>query len=161
MHAPGFTMVELIVVMVLIGVIAAIGVPKLMGDSTMAASAFGNHVVSALRLAQHQAVAHRRVVCAYLRATGVELRIATAAGPSDCTQALSGFDAAEHRASASDVAASGALVGATVFFHPDGTIHTNAAGTAPVGAGDGNIAIAAGSVTVRTVRLRGETGYVE
>lgn len=160
-RARGFTTVELIIVMVLIGVIAAFGIPRLMSDNTMAAGAFGNHVVSALRMAQHQAVAHRRVVCASVAADGVDLRIATAPGPSDCVQALAGFTVADFRAGAADVAASGSLVGATIFFHPDGTIHSNADGTAPVDAGNGDIAIAAGGRTVRTIRLRGETGYVE
>ena len=51
-RAAGFTMVELVVVMILIGVLAAIGIPRLMGDKNMEGAVFGDQVVSGLRRAQ-------------------------------------------------------------------------------------------------------------
>ncbi len=150
-RAGGFTMVELIVVMILIGVIAAIGVPRLIGDNGIAAAAFGDEVVSALRTAQKSAVAKRRLVCATVGSNAVTLRIAAQAGATACDTDL---DTDSFKTGASGVAASVHAL----FFQPNGTITLDAAGTQPT---RGTVTIALDTRTVRSIVFEGSTGYVQ
>lgn len=155
----GFTIVELIVTIVLIGILAAIGIPRLVDGNTTAGTTFGNQVLSALRHAQHAAASHRRVVCAEFGARVVTLRIASAPGPVACDRVLGGVEAGEYTSTDGAVSVTDNIPGTVLFFHPDGTIHTSAAGNAPVG--EGLLQIRADGATVFEIRLRGETGYVE
>lgn len=159
----GFTMVELITVMILIGVLAAIGIPRLMGDNTIAGVVFGDQVASALRHAQTSAVAHRRLVCAALGERSVSLTIRTAtsapaanAGAGACTSALQGIEAGAYDSSHTKVALANAP--SLLFFRPDGTIGATANG-APLGRT--GIEVRFGATVQRTIRLDGSTGYVE
>ena len=149
--AGGFTMVELVLVIVLIGVIAAIGVPRLMGDNTMAAAAFGDEVVSALRTAQKSAVARRRVVCAAVGGTVVTLTMRPDNAQSNCTTPL---NAETYSTSASGVTAT--MTPPTLFFQPNGMITSDIAGRTPV---SGTVRIQGG--TSRTIEFTGTTGYVQ
>jgi MSHA pilin protein MshC len=154
-------MVELVVVMVLIGVLAAIGVPRLMGDNSMAAAAYGDEVVSALRTAQKSAAAKRRVVCATVGETAVTLRIApdvitpTTANPA-CTVALNGETYATSAGNVTANPGPGSL--RTLFFQPNGTITTDIAGSAPA---SGTFQIQLGTATSRSIRFEGTTGHVQ
>jgi MSHA pilin protein MshC len=158
-RAAGFTMVELVVVMILVGVLAAIGIPRLMGDKGMQAAVFGDQVASGLRRAQKIATGHRRVVCAAIGPQAVILRL------NDCGSAglaIGGVDDGDF--ATTDSALSATPTVATLYFQPDGRITTDAAGTATTTA-----AIAIGfagtsgglPTTVRTINVEGTTGYVE
>ncbi|QBE66663.1 pilus assembly FimT family protein [Pseudoduganella lutea] len=81
-RAQGFTLVELVTVMILIGVLAAVAVPRLIGSGGVASTGFRADVVSALRYAQKTAVSHRRTVCATVSASAVTLRIASTNPPA-------------------------------------------------------------------------------
>jgi MSHA pilin protein MshC len=162
-RAAGFTMVELVVVMILVGVLAAIGIPRLMGDKGMQAAVFGDQVASGLRRAQKIATGHRRVVCATVGTQAVILRVnaCDAAG-----LAIGGVDDGDF--ATTDGALSATLTSTPaatrLYFQPDGRITTDAAGTMAVTA-----AIAIGfagtggglPTTVRTINVEGTTGYVE
>lgn len=71
----GFSLVELIVVLVLIGIVAATVLPK-MGQTGFDERGFRDRVVSGLRYAQKSAVAARRIVCVSFIGDTVQFSIA-------------------------------------------------------------------------------------
>jgi MSHA pilin protein MshC len=161
-RAAGFTMVELVVVMILVGVLAAIGIPRLMGDKNMQAAVFGDQVASGLRRAQKIATGHRRVVCAAIGPQAVILRLN---GCGSTGVAIGGVDDGDFATTDSALSATPTLTptpGTSLYFQPDGRITTDAAGTT---AATATIAIAGASggltTTVRTINVEGTTGYVE
>lgn len=152
-RAHGFTMVELIVVMILIGVLAAIGIPRLVGDNTTQAAVFGDQVVSGLRRAQKIATGHRRVVCATVGPRAVTLRL-NACGAAGL--ALTGLADDEYATTTTALSATPM----TLFFQPDGRITSDGAGNTPVQAQVAiNVSGQAGAF--RTILVQGATGYVE
>lgn len=85
-HCPralesGFTLIELIMVMVMMGVLAVFAAPRLVNTGDFTARGFRDETLSVLRYAQKTAVAQRRVVCVQLNATGVALTMDTDATP--------------------------------------------------------------------------------
>jgi MSHA pilin protein MshC len=158
LKARGFTTVELIVVMVLIGIMAAIAVPRLIGNGERGAQVFGDQLVSGLRLASTTARAHRRTVCANLGPKSLTLRIATVAGPAaSCTATLANAPDSDFSTTDPDVVAGG-LSGA-LYFQPNGDITTDRQGATLVA--KSTITISAQGLLQRTIQLEGATGYVE
>ncbi|MFL6634533.1 MAG: Tfp pilus assembly protein FimT/FimU [Massilia sp.] len=151
-RTAGFTMVELVVVMVIIGVLAAIGIPRLMGDKTSEAAVFGDQVVSGLRRAQKIAMGHRRVVCASVGPKAVVLRVNACGGAGI---ALNGLDDGDYATTDSALT----VTTQALFFQPDGRVTSDAAGAT---AWSGGIRITgAANETFRTITVEGTTGYVE
>ena len=159
-------MVELIVVMVLIGVVAAIAAPRLMDDGSTAAAAFAGQVVSALRYAQKSAVSHRRLVCATLTTTQVTLRIATNPGATACDADLQSPGDDVYSRTDTAVTTSYGAAGAgpwNLFFRPDGTIGTTATGgqLPPADPSTQGVTIRLHGIVQRNIQLDGATGYVD
>ena len=69
----GFTMIELIMVIVILGVLAVFAVPRLFDSGDFYARGFHDETLSLLRYAQKAAIAQRRTVCVTLAATGVTM----------------------------------------------------------------------------------------
>lgn len=149
----GFTIVELITVMVIIGVLSAVALPMLTsGGNGMAGAAFRNELASTLRYAQKSAVSHRRLVCANVTASTVTLTIAQITPSTSCGMALESPDGSQIASRDAAVTASG-LIG-MIYFQPSGTISTNGVGSAT----------AAGAINVTgqpAINIQGATGYVE
>ena len=61
--ARGFTMVELIAVMLLVGVLAVVALPRLDGTLGLRGSAWRDQVLAATLQARSLATGHRRLVC--------------------------------------------------------------------------------------------------
>ena len=77
----GFTLIELIMVVVILGVLAVVAAPRLVNTGDFTARGFHDETMSVLRFAQKTAVAQRRVVCVQLNATGAALTMDTKATP--------------------------------------------------------------------------------
>jgi MSHA pilin protein MshC len=81
MHTErGFTILELTIVMIVAGVLAAVAVPRLFSSNDFAVRGARDFVGSALRYAQKSAVAMRRNVCVGIAGSTVSATFATAAG---------------------------------------------------------------------------------
>ena len=85
----GFTMVELIVTMILIGIMSAVAIPRISSLGTFNARGFRDQTIATLRFAQKTAIAQRRAVCVAIGSTGtgVTLTIATSDTKTICSNA--------------------------------------------------------------------------
>lgn len=87
----GFTLVELVVVLILVGVLAVVAIPRFRGVASFNTMGFTDRVMESLRYAQKQAIAKRRNVCAAFTATTVTFTFASAAGSAAaCNTNLTG-----------------------------------------------------------------------
>ncbi len=76
----GFTLAELVIVMILIGVLAVFAIPRVFDRNVFAARGTRDFVASGLRYAQASAVAMRRNVCVSVGTASLSVTYAAAAG---------------------------------------------------------------------------------
>lgn len=86
----GFTLIELIMVLVLVGVLAVYAVPRMASNSDFGARGFHDQTLAYLRYAQKTAIAQRRPVCVAFTANTVTLTLASAAADVACSTDLPG-----------------------------------------------------------------------
>lgn len=94
-RAGGFTLVELVVILIIIGVLAVAALPRFFDRTDFDARGFFDATTSALRYAQKTAVAQRRLVCVGFSPAGaapatVTLRVASTFGAAACDTDLAG-----------------------------------------------------------------------
>ncbi|MDR0633757.1 MAG: type II secretion system GspH family protein [Azoarcus sp.] len=123
--AAGFTLLELVMVIILLGILSAVAIPRITDTSAFSQMAFHDGLVATLRHAQKTAVSHRRLVCVTLGGRGASARIAPAR-TQGCTVALPGPDG-KPEIVASDTGVSVSPTG-TLYFQPNGDITTDAGG---------------------------------
>lgn len=141
----GFTLIELIVILMLTGILAIAILPRFFDRRDFDERAFVDQITGALRYAQKAAIAQRRTVCAAFTANSLTLRIRSAAGNGACDTDLSGpTGVAPYTVTASD-GAGFALTPAAFSFDAEGRPSAPAA-----------LAIGTGFV----VTVKAETGYV-
>lgn len=145
----GFTLVELVMVIILLGVLSIVALPRFGDTEAIRSAVFRDEVVAALRYARTTAVSHRRLVCASVSANGVTLTIAATNPASTCTHSLPGPDGnAAFASSAVGLINSGS---GTILFQPAGTAGPEGGGTATLTIG------IQGEPAITVV---GRTGYV-
>jgi MSHA pilin protein MshC len=76
----GFTLAELVIVMAITGVLAAVAIPRLFNKSDFAARGAHDFIASALRYAQKSAIAMRRNVCVTVSGATLGASVANASG---------------------------------------------------------------------------------
>ena len=148
MKVRGFTLVELITVMVLIGILAVAALPRFFDQNAFESRGFFDETKAQLRYAQKAAIAQRRTVCVVLAGNGVALTIAAAPNNAVCNTPLT-LPNANPRGGAGLVALSGGNPLANFQFNSLGgtTLAANAIIT---------VAGATGQITVDWA-----TGYVD
>ena len=147
----GFTLIELVVSLVIIGVMAVVIIPRWNGTSGFGERAFRDRVVASLRYAQKAAIATRRTTCASFSPSpaSVSFRISTNNGATDCStgSALVGPDGNALTATASSGISFSALPAAVVF---DAMGRPGSAASISISGLDSSLAIT----------VEAETGYV-
>ena len=141
----GFTLPELIAVLLLLGILSATAMPKLQAALTVRDDSWHDQIIASLHYAHKLAISHRRLVCADVGATGVSLSIASANPASTCNAALPGVDGQAQAATSDGGAAASISPAGTLYFQPSGRVSTDGAGS---------------STPVRTITIAGQTNIV-
>lgn len=142
----GFTLVELVVTLVALGILAAIAAPQLTGTQAYDQLGFSDRTLAILQYAQKSAIAKRRQVCAAFTATSVTLTFSSAFNPPACDTNLTGPGSENPYALTATGVATYSPTPANFTFNP--------LGQASVGQ---TITIAGG---VRPITVEADTGYV-
>lgn len=74
----GFTLIELIMVMVVVGILAVFAAPRFFDANVFKSRGFADQVQATLRYAQKEAIAQHRNVCVAMTASDITLTIANA-----------------------------------------------------------------------------------
>lgn len=144
-------MVELIVVMVLLGIVAAVAIPRWRGDNGFEERVVRDQIVAALRYAQKSAVAARRLVCVTFSSSPsrVDFTISSTYPAASCVggSSLAGPDGA---------ALSVVPASSISFVSSAASLTYDAAGRASTAA---SVAVS-GLPTGQAITVESETGYV-
>ncbi len=89
-QSRGFTLIELIMVMVIVGILSTAIAPRFFDANDFNMRGFHDQTLALLRYAQKSAIAQRRTVCVAFTSTTATLTIASAAGSSTCNTNLTG-----------------------------------------------------------------------
>ena len=89
-HQRGFTLIELVMVIVMLGALAVFAAPRMFNSGDFYARGFHDETLALLRYAQKTAIAQRRTVCVAFTINSATLNIASAATTTTCNTALRG-----------------------------------------------------------------------
>lgn len=84
----GFTLIELIMVIVILGVLAVFAAPRIFDNSDFGGRGLHDETMALLRYGQKSAIAQRRTVCVAVNGTGITMTMFVAnPAPATCTAA--------------------------------------------------------------------------
>lgn len=155
MHT-GFTLVELVVTFVILGILAAFALPRFVSRSAFDERGFADQVVTVLRYGQKIAIAKRREVCVALTPVSINL----AFNPS--VNAGAACNTAVNLPGESAVY-SVAVPANIVLGFPNAVFRFNGLGQPVADPGGGLLpdqTISMTGISARTVTVQAETGYV-
>ncbi|WP_301100813.1 type II secretion system protein [Propionivibrio sp.] len=136
-QSDGFTLVELVTVLAILGVLAVVVIPRTSGLSDYRALEFHDNALAALRHGQKSATSHRRLVCVAFTTTSVTLTIARVNPAAVCSDPLLLPGSDSNSVLSNDVAnALFDALPADFNFQPDGS------------AADRSLAVAGRAITV-------------
>jgi MSHA pilin protein MshC len=153
----GFTLAELVIVMVLTGVLAAVAIPRMFDKGGFAARGTRDFVGSALRYAQKSAIAMRRNVCVSVGTASLGITHAGSAGSAQaCAAGNAVLDPATGQAFDAKPYEQGATVAAATSVVFDALGRPLGAALAPLAAAQ-SIAVTGHP---SPIVIEPETGYV-
>jgi len=147
-------MVELIAVLLLVGVLAVVALPRMDGALALRSAGWRDQVRAGLLQARVLAQGHRRLVCVTLATGAVNLAMASANPASSCDTLINGPDGDARWAYDGNGITLTQSPAGTLYFQPDGRITSDGAGTSAV-----NTSVALSGETA--LALTGETGHVD
>ena len=122
-------MVELIAVLLLVGVLAAVALPRLDQATGLHGAAWRDQIRAAVQHAGALAHAQRRVVCLVVVTGELRLSIASTNPATSCSIAIPGPDGdARWAVDPRQLAITGSP-GSTLYFQPDGRVTQNFSGS--------------------------------
>lgn len=148
-------MVELITVLVLVGVLAVVAVPRLDGAMSLRGSAWRDQLKTAALQARGLATSHRRLVCLTLATGELRLALASANPATSCDTPLPGADGDARWAVDPQRLVISASPGATLYFQPDGRV------TPAGGASSSSVNFSVTLAGEADLTVIGSTGHVQ
>lgn len=151
----GFTMVELIIVMIIVGVIAVVVLPRFDLLGGFDARGYADQVEAWLRFAQKSALAQRRMVSLDLSTAPPTLRQSTATVCDTGGSLMSGTPSGWRAPAGNTTLTNSAGLGNPICFDSMGRPYATG-----LLATQQNIQVADRGTTIKTIYIEPETGYV-
>lgn len=149
----GFTLPELVAVLIIVGVLATVALPRLAGVVALRQDSWREEVVAALRTARQTAIAHRRLVCVVVAADRVTLAIAPSNPAVACSAALPGPGGTADYSVSPGGAVAAVVPAGTLYFQSAGRVTSDGAGALA----SNRLITISGAADIVVV---GETGHV-
>jgi len=154
----GFTLVELVLTLVILGIIAAVSLPKFFNQSTFDERFFYDDIISAARYAQRLAVGSGCAVRFSVSSLGYSLDQDNNCDLSSPSYTLAVVRPSDSEAFSNNDKPSGVTIitsNTAYFFLPQG----GAVDSAGVSVGNATITLAGSDSINRTINITGGTGY--